>query len=195
MRSVCVFCGSSPGARPAYADAARALGTEIARRGMRLVYGGASVGLMGIVADAAVSAGGAATGVIPEHFVEHEVAHEGLEDLRVVGSMHERKALMADLSDGFVALPGGFGTLEEFAEVLTWSQIGVQRKPCGLLDVEGFYAPLLSFFDHAVTERFVRAEHRDLVLAGVDPAGLLDALEAWSPPGAEKWLDREGPAR
>jgi uncharacterized protein (TIGR00730 family) len=196
VRSVCVFSGSSPGANPVYAATARRLGEELAGRGIRLVYGGASVGLMGAVADAALAGGGEVVGVIPRQLVDREVAHGGLSDLRVTGSMHERKALMADLSDGFVALPGGFGTLEEFAEVLTWSQLGLQRKPCGLLNVAGFYTPLLRFLDHATAERFVRVEHRDLVLAETDPAGLLDALASWDPPGVGKWLDRtDRPAR
>ena len=191
LGTVCVFSGSSPGARPAYAAAATALGTEIAGRGMRVVYGGASVGLMGTVADAALAAGGEVVGVIPQHLVDREVAHTGLTDLRVTGSMHERKALMADLSDGFVALPGGLGTLEELAEVLTWSQLGLQSKPCGLLDVEDFYAPLLAFLDHTVTERFVSARHRALVLSADRPGTLLDRLQDWRPDHAvSKWLER-----
>jgi uncharacterized protein (TIGR00730 family) len=191
LRSVCVFSGSSPGARPAYTEAATALGVEVAKRGMRLVYGGASVGLMGAVADAALAAGGEVVGVIPQHLMDREVAHDGLTELRVTGSMHERKALMADLADGFVALPGGLGTLEELAEVLTWSQLGLQSKPCGVLDVEGFFDPLLAFLDHTVAERFVSTEHRALVLAADRPDALLDLLAGWRPgaPGA-KWLDR-----
>lgn len=191
LASVCVFSGSNPGARPAYAEAAGALGRELARRGTRVVYGGASVGLMGAVADAALAAGGEVVGVIPQHLVDREVAHHGLTELHVTGSMHERKALMADLAEGFVALPGGLGTLEELAEILTWSQLGLQSKPCGLLDVEEFFAPLLAFLDHTVTERFVSAEHRSLVLASSDPAGLVDLLEGWRPRGAgTPWLDR-----
>ena len=191
LRSVCVFSGSSPGARPSYTETATALGREVATRGLRLVYGGASVGLMGAVADAALAAGGEVVGVIPQHLVDREVAHDGLTELRVTGSMHERKALMADLADAFVALPGGLGTLEELAEVLTWSQLGLQSKPCGLLDVEGFFDPLLAFLDHTVTERFVSTEHRALVLAADRPDALLDLLAGWRPgaPGA-KWLDR-----
>ena len=191
LRSVCVFSGSSPGARPSYTETATALGREVATRGMRLVYGGASVGLMGAVADAALAAGGQVVGVIPQHLVDREVAHDGLTELRVTGSMHERKALMADLADGFVALPGGLGTLEELAEILTWSQLGLQSKPCGLLDVEGFFDPLLAFLDHTVTERFVSTEHRALVLAADRPDALLDLLAGWRPgaPGAT-WLDR-----
>ena len=177
-----MFSGSHPGARPEYAAAAQALGRDLALRGLRVVYGGGGTGLMGHVADAALAAGGEVIGVIPQHLVDDEVAHRGLPELRVTGTMHERKAIMAGLSDGFVALPGGFGTLEEFAEVVTWAQLGLQAKPCGLLDVAGYYRPLLAFFDHAVTERFVRAEHRAMVLADTDPGRLLDAMERWMPP-------------
>ena len=190
LRSVCVFSGSNPGARSSYAEAATALGTLLARRGTRVVYGGGRVGLMGSVADAALAAGGEVVGVIPQHLVDREVAHSGLSDLRVTGSMHERKALMAELSDGFVALPGGLGTLEELAETLTWSQLGLQDKPCGLLDVEHFFGPLLAFLDHTVTERFVSPAHRALVLAADEPQRLLDLLEGWNPDRSEKWLDR-----
>jgi len=190
LGSVCVFCGSSPGARPEYTEAARLLGQRIAGRGLRLVYGGGGVGLMGEVADAVLAAGGEVVGVIPQHLVDREVAHPGLTDLRVTGSMHERKALMADLADGFVAMPGGLGTLEELAEILTWSQLGLQSKPCGLLDVAGFFDPLLAFLDHTVEERFVTAEHRGLVLADRDPDRLLDKLDAWQPRPSSKWLDR-----
>jgi uncharacterized protein (TIGR00730 family) len=166
-----VFSGSSPGARPEYGAAAAALGRDLARRGLRVVYGGGGIGLMAAVADAALAAGAEVIGVIPQHLVDREVAHRGLSELRVTGSMHERKATMAELSDGFVALPGGFGTLEEFTEVLTWSQLGLQSKPCGLLDVAGYYGALLAFLDHAVTERFIRAEHRT-------PAGRDGAVDA-----------------
>jgi len=191
LQSVCVFSGSSPGARPSYTETATALGRAVAARGLRLVYGGASVGLMGAVADAALAVGGEVVGVIPQHLVDREVAHDGLTELRVTGSMHERKALMADLADGFVALPGGLGTLEELAEILTWSQLGLQSKPCGLLDVEGFFDPLLAFLDHTVTERFVSTEHRALVLAADRPDALLDLLAGWRPGVPEtKWLDR-----
>ncbi len=189
MRSVCVFSGSSLGARPEYAATARSLGEELASRNLRVVYGGAGVGLMAVMADAALRAGGEVIGVIPKHLVDKEVAHEGLADLRVTGSMHERKALMAELSDGVVALPGGYGTLDELAEVLTWSQLGLRSKPCGLLDVAGFYAPLLRFLDHAVTERFVRAEHRALVMTDTDPGRLLDAMSTWTATSTPKWID------
>ena len=181
VRSICVFSGASPGGQAEYAAAAQELGAELAARHIRLVYGGASVGLMGVVADSALAAGGEVIGVIPQQLVDREVVHRGLSDLRITSSMHERKALMAELSDGFVALPGGYGTLEEFAEVLTWSQLGLQCKPCGLLNVADFYRPLLEFFDHAVNEQFVCAEHRDLILADTDAARLLDALDSWVP--------------
>lgn len=190
LRRVCVFCGSSEGTRPDYLDTATARGETLAGRGIGLVYGGAHVGLMGRVADACRAAGGEVTGVIPERLVDAEVAHTGLDDLRVVGSMHERKALMADLSDGFVALPGGFGTFEEFCEVVTWSQLGLHPvpKPCGLLDVAGYYAPLVALFDRGVDEGFIRPVHRGLVLDGDDPGALLDALAAWTPPPVtRKW--------
>jgi uncharacterized protein (TIGR00730 family) len=189
LRSVCVFCGSNTGARPSYAVMAEGLGRVLAERGIRVVYGGGRVGLMGVVADAALAAGGEVVGVIPQHLMDREVGHTGLTDLRVTSSMHERKALMADLADGFVALPGGFGTLEELAETLTWSQLGLQAKPFGLLDVEGFYEPLLRFLDHTVAERFVTPEHRALVLSADDPFTLLDRLAAWEPGATRtKWL-------
>jgi uncharacterized protein (TIGR00730 family) len=191
LRRVCVFCGSSDGARPGYARAAERLGEELAARGIGLVYGGAHVGLMGRVADACRAVGGQVTGVIPERLVDAEVAHTGIDDLRIVGSMHERKALMSELSDGFVALPGGFGTLEEFCEVLTWSQLGLHDppKPCGLLDVAGYFEPLVTLFDRGVDEGFIRPVHRNLVLARDDAGALLDALAAWTPPPAtRKWV-------
>jgi uncharacterized protein (TIGR00730 family) len=192
LRRVCVFCGSSVGGRPDYADAARALGVALAERGIGLVYGGAHVGLMGALADACRAAGGEVTGVIPASLVEAEVAHTGLDDLRVVTTMHERKALMAELSDGFVALPGGFGTFEEFCEVLTWSQLSLHPvpKPCGLLDVAGFYRPLVDLFDGAAADGFVRPEHRGLVLVAADAVAILDRLAAWTPPPpTRKWVD------
>ncbi len=187
IKSVCVYCGSAAGVRPAYAEAARALGTLLAREGIELVYGGGRVGLMGVVADAALAAGGRVTGVIPHALQAREVGHEGLTTLHVVTTMHERKALMAKLADAFVAMPGGLGTLEELAEVLTWAQLGVHRKPCGLLDVEGYYAPLTAFFDHAVAEGFVRPEHRALLVADAEPAALLARLRAWSPVDTPTW--------
>src|SRR5512146_3528339 len=164
MRRICVFCGSSSGVRPVYRAAAERVGRYLAERGIGVVFGGGKVGLMGALADAALTAGGEVVGVIPGHLMAREVGHNGLTKMHVVGSMHERKAMMADLSDAFIALPGGYGTFEEFCEVLTWSQLGLHRKPCGLLNVEDYYSPLLEMFDHAVAEQFVVPESRDLVL-------------------------------
>jgi uncharacterized protein (TIGR00730 family) len=178
MKSLCVFCGSSAGTRPAYADAARRFGTLLAERNLTLVYGGAARGLMRVLADTVLAAGGTVIGVMPRSLVDREIAHTGLSTLHVVGSMHERKQRMSDLSEGFVALPGGFGTLDETAEVLTWRQLGLQDKPCGLLDVAGFFAPLLRFFDHAVDEGFIAAEQRRLLITDDDPARLIDRLVA-----------------
>jgi uncharacterized protein (TIGR00730 family) len=190
MKRICVFCGSSPGARPEYRERARELGALLARRGLGLVYGGGSVGLMGVVADGALSAGGEVIGIIPRALEARELDHRGLTQLHVVGSMHERKAMMEQLSDGFVALPGGAGTLEELFEILTWSQLGIHRKPAGMLDVAGYYEHLCRFLDHAVAERFLRPEHRALLLVERDPAALLDRMSAWTPPSIDKWLDR-----
>ena len=191
MKRVCVFCGSNVGARPVYADAARAVGGALARRGCGLVYGGGCIGLMGIVADAVLAHGGEVIGVIPEALVAKELAHRGLTELRVVGSMHERKASMADLADAFIALPGGYGSFEELCEMLTGAQLGLHRKPSGLLNVDGYYDPLLALFDRAVTERFVRPVHRALVLEDRDPDRLLDRLAGYEPPTLEKWIDRD----
>jgi uncharacterized protein (TIGR00730 family) len=191
MKRMCVFCASSLGNREEYRAAAAALGAELARRKLGLVFGGGKVGLMGVLADAVLNAGGEAAGVIPEHLLAREIGHNGLTELHVVRSMHERKALMADLSDAFVALPGGMGTMEEFCEVLTWSQLGLHAKPSGILNVLGYYSPLLEMFDRAVEERFLKREHRALVLARDSPAELLQALEQWRPVRVEKWLDRE----
>ena len=191
MRRVCVFCGSSQGARACYADAARALGTVLARRQIGLVYGGGRVGLMGVLADTVLAAGGEVVGVIPEAMVPKELAHEGLTVLHIVGSMHERKACMAELADAFVALPGGYGTFEEFCEIVTWAQLGLHRKPCGLLNVDGYYDRLLALFDHAVAEQFVRPAHRSLVLEERDPERLLLRLAAYRAPALEQWIGRE----
>ena len=191
MRRVCVFTGSSPGAQEAYARAATSLGRELAAQGLTLVYGGARVGLMGRMADAVLAHGGEVIGVIPQAIVAREVAHDGLTELRVVGSMHERKATMAELSDAFVAMPGGLGTLDEFFEVLTWAQLGLHRKPCALLDVAGYYAHLLAFLEHAVSERFVRAEHAAMVIVEASPQRLLERIRDYRAPVAEKWLDRK----
>lgn len=165
------------------------MGAEVARRGLTLVYGGGRVGLMGVVADAALEEGGEVVGVMPEALASREISHKGLTKLHVVDTMHERKMLMNDLSDGFVALPGGYGTLEEFLEVLSWAQLGIHAKPCALLDVDGFWEPLTSLFDHAVAEGFVYPDHRSLVLTESDPARLLDAMGRYSPAGTKKWLD------
>jgi uncharacterized protein (TIGR00730 family) len=187
---LCIFCGSSPGARPDYAAATEELAQLLARRGIGVVYGGASVGLMGLLADSALAAGGEVVGVIPAALEAKELAHTGLTDLHVVGSMHERKALMAELSDGFIALPGGSGTLEELFEVFTWSQLGLHRKACALLNVAGYYDGLEAFLDHAVRERFLRAEHRAMLLCEDTPPAVLDALERFEPAVVDKWLDR-----
>ena len=173
---------------PAFAAAARALGAALADRQMGLVYGGGNVGLMGILADATLAGGGEVTGVIPHALVAREIAHRGLSDLRVVNSMHERKALMAELADGFIAMPGGFGTLEEFCEAVTWTQLGVHRKPCGLLNVDGFYDALLAFLAHALEEQFLRPTHSEIVIADADPLRLLDRLCAWRSPPVTRWL-------
>ncbi|MDA8291354.1 MAG: TIGR00730 family Rossman fold protein [Actinomycetota bacterium] len=194
VRSVCVYCGSNPGGRPEYAQGAVELARAIVGRGARVVYGGARVGMMGALADAALDAGGEVVGVIPDHLVGAEVAHGGLSELHVVRSMHERKALMAELSDGFVAPPGGIGTLEEFAEVATWSKLGIHAKPTGLLNVLGYYDRLLGFLDHAVSERFLRDEHRRMVISEPRPDALLDAMDRWVPPTGARWLDSDGRA-
>lgn len=189
MKRICVFCGSSSGANPVYLQAAREVGRTLAGRGLGLVYGGGSVGLMGAVADAALEAGGEVVGVIPRALQLRELAHARLTTLLVVGSMHERKAKMAELSDGFLALPGGMGTLEEFAEILTWAQLGLHSRPCGLLDVAGYYRPLVAFFDRAAGEGFVRPDHRRLVMVGEEPGDLLDRFATWTPPAVERWID------
>ncbi|CAA9477039.1 MAG: Lysine decarboxylase family [uncultured Rubrobacteraceae bacterium] len=189
MNSICVFCGSSPGSDPAYAEAARLLGRTLVERNITLVYGGGHVGLMGVVADAALGAGGEAIGVMPKALVEREIGHTGLTKLHVVHSMHERKALMSELSDGFIALPGGNGTLEEFFEALTWAQLGEHDKPCGLLNVAGYYDPLLAVFDRMVDRAFLKEEHRRLVLVEEDPPALLDRFEGYEPPRTIKWID------
>jgi uncharacterized protein (TIGR00730 family) len=189
MTSICVFCGSSPGNDPAYAEAAGRLGRILAERDTTLVYGGGHVGLMGVVADAALGAGGEVIGVMPRSLVDREIGHTGLTKLHVVGSMHERKALMSELSDGFVALPGGNGTLEEFFEVLTWAQLGEHGKPCGLLNVAGYYDPLLKVFDRMVEKDFLRGAHRELVLVAEDPSSLLQRFEGYEPPKTIKWIE------
>lgn len=188
MRRVCVFCGSQAGNDPVYARTARELGRLLARRGMGLVFGGGQVGLMGVIAEATVAAGGEAIGVIPENLKRRELAYEGLSELIVTHTMHERKQRMADLADGFIALPGGFGTLEEFCEIVTWAQLGIHAKPCALLNVKRYFDGLLAAFDHALAEGFLRPQYRALVLTADDPGAVLAAMERWQPPPLEKWL-------
>ena len=185
-----MFTGSSPGAHPDYAQAAQELGRALVDHGFRLVYGGARAGLMGTVADAALDAGGDVVGVIPQALVDREIAHTGVADLRVVGSMHERKALMAELADAFVALPGGMGTLEELFEIYTWTQLGLLSKPVGLLDVRSYYDKLVAFLDHTVEERFVTVEHREMLVVEQRAEALLEAFTRWRPPSRTKWIDR-----
>jgi uncharacterized protein (TIGR00730 family) len=190
MKRICVFAGSSAGARAEYLVAAQKLGQALVRHQIHLVYGGAQVGLMGALADAVLAAGGHVTGVIPESLVAKEIAHVGLSDLRIVASMHERKAAMSTLADGFIAMPGGWGTLEELFEVLTWAQLGMHRKPCGLLNVRGFFDGLLSFIDHSMEERFVNPAHRAMIIVSDDPDSLLRLFEEYVPPVVEKWIDQ-----
>lgn len=190
LKSVCVFCGASPGARPIYHEAAAQLGRHIAERGLPLVYGGGAVGLMGVVADAALAAGGEVIGIIPQSLERAEIGHKGLTRLEVVDGMHARKARMAELADAFIALPGGLGTLEELFEVWTWGQLGYHAKPLGLLEVDGFYARLTDFLDHLVAERFVREQHRAILQVSASPAELLARMDAWQPTAAPKWVDR-----
>jgi uncharacterized protein (TIGR00730 family) len=190
MKSICVYCGSSPGARPEYAAAAVELGAALAREGITLVYGGSNVGLMRLVADAALAAGGRVVGVMPHVLIEKEVAHRGLTELVEVDSMHERKRIMAERADGFIALPGGIGTLEELAEVFVWAQIGIHRKPVALLNTADFYAPLLAFLDHMVAERFLRAEQRAGLIVDASVPNLLARMRDHRPVAVDKWLDR-----
>lgn len=189
IRRLAVFCGSNPGARPEYVEAARSLGRLLAQRGIGIVYGGSNVGLMAALADAMSDELGDIIGVIPRMLVEREVANTALSDLRIVESMHARKALMAELADGFVALPGGIGTLEEFFETWTWGQLGMHAKPCGLLNVAGYFDPLLAFLDRAVAEKFVREAHRGMVVVESDPSALLSRFESYEPPRVVKWIN------
>jgi uncharacterized protein (TIGR00730 family) len=191
MKRLCVFCGSRTGSDGLYASAAQQLGTEMARRGIELIYGGGNVGLMGVIADAVLDAGGMVTGVIPEALAAKELAHGQIQDLRVVSSMHERKALMAELADGFVAMPGGLGTLEEFFEVLTWGQLGFHGKPVALFNVGGYFDGLLAFIDHAVTHQFIRSEHGRMVIAESTVGNLFERMAAYRSPAVSKWLERE----
>ncbi len=191
MKSICVYCGSNPGAKPVYIERATELGRRIAAEGLRLVYGGGRTGLMGAVADGVLAAGGEVTGVIPQHLVDMEDAHQGVTTLEVVGSMHERKSRMFDLSDAFVALPGGFGTAEEIFEMLTWRQLGIGKKPCAFLDIDGFYAQLIGMIDHMVEERFLHPEQRQDLWYGDDAERMLAWMRAYSPAQADKWFDEK----
>jgi hypothetical protein len=191
MKSVCVFCGSNPGNDPVYADGARAMGREIARRGLILIYGGGAVGLMGVVADAALEAGGEVHGVIPRALREKEVGHHHLTRLEIVDTMHIRKARMAELSDGFIAMPGGIGTFEELFEIWTWGQLGIHSKPLGLLNVAGFYDPLAAFLDGTVEAGFLKQTHRAMAMTDTDPARLLDRMEQYVPAATIKWVEKE----
>lgn len=190
MKRICVYCGSSAGRVPEYAELAKSLAHELTSRGIGLVYGGSSVGLMSEVANTVLAAGGEVIGIIPQALVDKEVAHHGLTELKVVGSMHERKAMMAELSDGFIALPGGLGTLEELFEILTWSQLGMHKKPCGLLSVNNYYDHLIAFLDHATEEQFVKKMHRDMLLVDNNPNNLLNAMQDYCPPQIGKWIGR-----
>jgi uncharacterized protein (TIGR00730 family) len=191
MRSLCVYCGSNSGSRPIYTERAIALGTRLAKDGITLVYGGGNVGLMGVVADSVLAAGGEVVGVIPEQLVNWEVAHKGLTRLEVVSSMHERKARMFDISDGFVALPGGFGTLDEMFEMLTWRQLGIGDKPCAFYDVDGFYTPLMGMLDRMVAERFLHPDQREDLWHGDDMDAMLAWMHAYKPAQADKWMDEK----
>ena len=191
MKSLCVYCGSNSGTNPSYAERAIALGTRMARDGIRLVYGGGNIGLMGTVADAVMAAGGEAVGVIPKQLVDMEVAHRGLTELEVVDSMHERKSRMFDLADAFVALPGGFGTLEEIVEMLTWRQLGIGNKPCAILDTEGYWSPLVAMMDRMVEEKFLHPGQREDLWVGQDIDAMLEWMRGYTPAQASKWLDEK----
>jgi uncharacterized protein (TIGR00730 family) len=192
VQRACIFCGSSPGARPAYTEVTEDLGHLLVENGITLVFGGATVGLMGRLADTVLSEGGEAIGVIPQALVDREIAHLGLTDLHVVETMHERKQLMADLADAFVALPGGLGTLDELFEIYTWAQLGLHRKPIGILNVEGYFDGLASFLEHATAERFVREDHRSMLIVEEEPRTMLERLESFDPAVVTpKWIDRE----
>jgi uncharacterized protein (TIGR00730 family) len=191
LKRICVFCGSSPGSHPRYAEAARHLGQLLASQGIGLVYGGAMVGLMGEVANAVLSAGGEVHGVIPDALRDREIAHRSITHLHHVRTMHDRKALMYDLSDAFIALPGGMGTLDELCEILTWAQLGLHKKPCGLINIAGYFNHLIAFFDHASAEQFLRPQHRALVMVEPTAEALLDHFRRYVPPRLEKWIDRD----
>jgi hypothetical protein len=191
LRAICVFCGSNPGVEPAYCRAAGELGQMLARRGVTLIYGGGNVGVMGALADGALRAGGKVIGVIPHGLVIKEAAHGGVTEMRVVDSMHQRKAMMADLSDGFIALPGGLGTLEETFEVVTWAQLGIHHKPCAMLNVAGYYDRLIDFLNFAVEQALIRPEHRETILVDDDPSRLLDRMAAYESSVSERWVGRD----
>lgn len=190
MKSICVYCGSNPGRQESYSSAARELAKSLVEREIRLVYGGASVGIMGLIADTVLQLGGQAVGVIPDALLRKEVAHTNLTELHVTQSMHERKTLMAELSDGFIALPGGIGTLEEIFEVWTWAQLGFHKKPCGLLNVEGYFDSLISFLDHTVAEQFVKEQHHSMLIVEHNPDLLLDRFASYKPPTIQKWVGK-----
>lgn len=191
IKSICIFCGSNTGGNEVYAEVARGLVRRLAAADIRIVFGGGKVGLMGVVAEAAIAAGAHVVGVTPRRLLEHEVVHKGLSELHVVDSMHERKVMMTRMADAFIVLPGGMGTLDETFEVLTLTQLGVHRKACGLLNIAGFYDRLVNFLDHAVAERFIRQEHRDMVVMDDDPQRLLERLQNWTMPEVSKWMDRK----
>jgi uncharacterized protein (TIGR00730 family) len=190
MKRLCVYCGSRPGSQPAYMEAAKKLARALVNRNIEVVYGGASVGTMGVLANTVLAEGGHVIGIIPQAVLGREVVHRGLSDLRVVTSMHERKALMAELADGFIALPGGLGTLDEVFEILTWGQLGLHQKPCGLLNICDYYRGLIDFLDHAVSERFITDVHRAMLLVEEEPEQLLDHFERYQAPVVAKWVDR-----
>ena len=190
MNSICVFCGSKFGVKPSYKSAAVEVGRLLAARKINLVYGGGNVGLMGVVADSTMESGGHVIGVIPRSMADKEVAHRGISQLHIVDSMHQRKAMMSELADGFIALPGGYGTLEELCEIVTWFQLGLHHKPCGILNVDGYFDGLLSQFDVGVSEGFIRPQHRELILSGDDPTRLIDQLLTVHPPIMDKWINR-----
>ena len=191
MRRICVFCGANDGSRPIYREQAEALGALLVREKIGLVYGGSNVGLMGLVADTVLAGGGETIGVIPQALVDKEVAHRGLSDLRIVNSMHERKAMMMDLSDGFIALPGGYGTFDELCEVLSWAQLGLHQKPIGILNIEGYYDLFVKMLNHAAAERFLRPEHREMLLEATTPEQILAAMRAYVPRQVKKWITRD----
>ena len=191
MNTICVFCGSNPGLNPAYMQTAASVGRFLAEKNVTLVFGGGSVGLMGKTADTVLDNGGKVIGIIPRSLAEKEVAHERLTELHIVNSMHSRKAMMEELSDGFIALPGGFGTFEELCEIITWAQLGFHNKPCGFLNIHGYYDPLVELFNKATDEQFVRPEHRELVIIEEDIERMFEKMESYTPPVLEKWLDKE----